>query len=74
MPRTELLNTRRPKNKPWLKKLNGEWIQAQQIGENRTSKERAGWKTAQQKKKKTKSHTQKRERSPYMRKSSHTKQ
>ena len=56
-----MLNTRRPKNKPWLKKLNGEWIQAQQIGENRTSKERAGWKTAQQKQEKDKkSHTEER--------------
>ena len=35
-----------------MKKLNSEWIQAQQTGENRTSKERAGWKTAQQKERK----------------------
>ena len=42
MLRTESLNTGRPKNKSKLKKLNSEWIQAQQTGENRTSKERAG--------------------------------
>ncbi len=65
MPRTELLNTRRPKNKPWLKKLNGEWIQAQQIGENRTSKERAGWKTAQQKKRKRQKVTHRREKGAF---------
>ena len=58
-----------------MKKLNSEWIQAQQTGENRTSKERVGWKTAQQKQKqkqqqqnenknKQKSRTQKRARSP----------
>ena len=53
--RTESLNTGKPKNKPYLKKLNSEWIQAQQTGENRTSKQRAWWKTAQQK---TKTKTQ----------------
>ncbi len=58
MPRIELLNTGRPKNKPWLKKLNGEWIQAQQIGENRTSKERADG-PAKKEKDKT-SHTEER--------------
>ena len=67
--RTESLNTGRPKNKPKLKKLNSEWIQAQQTVENRTSKERAVWKTAQQKTQKTnkqktrKRRTQKTERS-----------
>ena len=28
-----------------MKKLNSEWIHAQQTGENRTSKQRAWWKT-----------------------------
>ena len=58
MLRTESLNTGKPKNKPYLKKLNSEWIQAQQTGENRTSKQRAWWKTAQQKQK-NKKHTKK---------------
>ena len=50
-----------------MKKLNIEWIQAQQTGENRTSKERAGWNTAQQKRNKQKtkrSHTEER-KEPY---------
>ena len=50
MLRTESLNTGKPKNKPELKRLNSEWILAQQTGENRTSKKRAGRNTAQQNK------------------------
>ena len=73
MLRTESLNTGKPKNKPELKRLNSEWIQAQQTGENRTNKQRAGWKMAQQqnnnkrktnKQKTKKSHTEER-KEPY---------
>ena len=44
-----------------MKKLNSEWIHAQQTGENRTSKQTAGWKT---KNKTKRSHTEER-KEPY---------
>ena len=67
MLRTESQKTGRPKNKPSVKKLNSEWIPAQKTSENRTSKERAGWKTSKKKQQKTttkKSHTEER-KEPY---------